>query len=419
MIDLKNRDRIRVPEEFPMRTAPDRDREKTGRATVSLALIGLRAAQCAWLGAATIDDDTKVLGVVQRPDSWLDSTARGLVGRKLCLGTSDCRCPFHEAARSGVPLRGRWPAEFAGSGLIGRVMIWPLAGTSAGHGLPAAVVIPQAKAGPRRSREGPAEPQLEAAAMLAHELRGPLSSLRGAGELALSSGSESGEEHQLLELMMRQIERLDRLTRTLLEAFRLEAGSLELSVEAVDIAELCEDVIADFETPSGTEIDLLRDPSPGKVFLDQAKVRTILANLIGNAVKHSPVGGRVLVKVETDLDGIRLSVEDEGAGIEEQHLPHIFDAFYQSAEERRTKRGFGLGLHIVRTLVESHGGRIWVEPAAGHGACLAFAIPARRQRAPSRGLKGSREPVDSADRGDQPSDTIVAISSRLPRSKAE
>ena len=227
--------------------------------------------------------------------------------------------------------------------------------------------------------------------MLAHELRGPLSSLRGAGELALEGTTDAQEERQLLELIMRQIERLDRLTRTLLEAFRLHAGSLELTLQATDIAELCEDVISDCESPNGIEIDLLREPLPVKVFVDDAKVRTVLANLIGNALKHSPPDGRVLVKMDTDDGCVRISVEDEGPGIDLQHVARIFDPFYQAAEERRSKRGFGLGLHIARTLVECHGGKIWVESAAGHGACFVFTLPARPQRQPFR-------PGGSADR---------------------
>jgi len=330
----------------------------------------------------------RVLGIVQRPGSMLDASARSLVGRKLCLGASDCGCPFHEAARSGVPLRAKWPAEFAGAGLIGRTMVWPIAGTVGGRGVPAAVVIPELADESHHSVDNPADPQLEAAAMLAHELRGPLSSLRGAGELALE-GTEPDEQRQLLELIMRQIERLDRLTRTLLEAFRLQAGSLELSVQAVDLAELCEDVIADFESPNGTEIDLLREPSQARVFLDEAKVRTILTNLIGNAVKHSPLGGRILVKMETEDRCIRMSVEDEGPGIEAHHIPHIFDPFYQAAEERRTKRGFGLGLHIARTLVECHGGQIWVEAGEGHGTCFVFTLAAQAQRPQRRPVKRS------------------------------
>jgi len=265
-------------------------------------------------------------------------------------------------------------------------MVWPIAGASGSHGAPAAVLIPESVDDSHRSVDGMADAQLEAAAMLAHELRGPLSSLKGAGELALE-GTDPDEERQLLELIMRQIERLDRLTRRLLEAFRLKAGSLELSVQAVDLAELCEDVIADFESPNGTEIDLLRGPSQVRVFVDEAKVRTILTNLIGNAVKHSPPGGRILVKMEIEDRCARISVEDQGPGIKAHHLPHIFDPFYQAAEERRSKRGFGLGLHIARTLVECHGGQIWVEAGDGHGTCFVFTLPAQAQRPQRRPAK--------------------------------
>jgi signal transduction histidine kinase len=355
-------------------------RSGKARNAAASVLPGLKTGLRSWLGAATIDDDTKVLGVVQRPDADPDSDARSLVGRKLCLGAPDCGCPFHEAPRADVPLQGRWPAEFAGSGLIGRVTIWPLAAAAANHGLPAAIVIPERLEPSGRLAEAPADAQLEAAAMVAHELRGPLSSLRGAGELALAGATDAEEERQLLELIMRQIERLDRLTHTLLEAFRLKSGSLDLSVQAVDIAALCEDVIADFESPNGTEIDLLREPAPLRVFLDEAKVRTILANLVGNAIKHSPAGGRILVRVETDERNVRVAVEDQGPGIPARHIPHIFDPFYQATQERRAKRGFGLGLHIARTLVDCHGGRIWVEAAPGQGTSFIFTVPARLQR---------------------------------------
>ncbi len=340
--------------------------------------FGALAVARPWLGSATIDDTTKVLGVVQLPDACRDPAVRALVGRRLCLGAADCGCPFHEAARADVPLQARWPSEFAASGLIGRVTVWPVVG--AAHGAASAIVIPAGPDAYSSPNEGSAGGQLETAAMLAHELRGPLSTLRNAAELVLAGTLDTDEERQLQQLIMRQVERLDRLTRTLLEAFRLKAGSLDLTVLAVVIAALCEDVIADFENDDGTEIALLRERAPRWLFLDEPKVRTVLVNLIGNALKHSPPGGHILVRVETGDGSVRIAVEDDGPGISASDAARIFDPFYQAAPERLAKRGFGLGLHIARTLVERHGGRIWTENAPGGGAAFVFTLPARGHR---------------------------------------
>jgi signal transduction histidine kinase len=115
------------------------------------------------------------------------------------------------------------------------------------------------------------------------------------------------------------------------------------------------------------------------VYADPERVTQLLSNLVGNALKFTPAGGRVEVRVQPYDEGTLVSVIDTGDGIPAEQLPHVFDRFFQVSSTRvGARHGAGLGLPIARGIVEAHGGTIWIESAAGRGTTVRFTLPAAR-----------------------------------------
>jgi signal transduction histidine kinase len=107
----------------------------------------------------------------------------------------------------------------------------------------------------------------------------------------------------------------------------------------------------------------------------------VLRNLLDNAITHTPAGGTIRIAARANAGEVEMSVMDTGAGIDPQHLPHIFDRFYRADGSRaRSTGGAGLGLAIVKQLVELHGGRVWAESTPGHGATFHFTLPTHRSK---------------------------------------
>ena len=115
------------------------------------------------------------------------------------------------------------------------------------------------------------------------------------------------------------------------------------------------------------------DPQIREVFADRERLCQVLSNLMGNAVKFTPDRGRVVLRARRRAGEIQISIEDTGPGILAENLPYIFDRFWQA--DRKSRSGTGLGLPIAKSIVEAHGGRIWVESTLGHGSTFHFTLP--------------------------------------------
>lgn len=204
----------------------------------------------------------------------------------------------------------------------------------------------------------------------------PLATLRGASELALEDDIDPAQRRDLLTMISRQVNRLDRLVQDLADIFRLQSGQLQLNRAPVDLHALCEEVIADQYQP---EYDHFITPviSEGlpAVPADRLKLRAVLGNIIGNAVKYSPPGTAILVSAGMVGNEINIAVQDEGPGISPEHLPHIFDQFYRAQPTQARAKGYGLGLYIARTLIELHGGTIQVTSELGRGTRFILTLP--------------------------------------------
>ena len=216
---------------------------------------------------------------------------------------------------------------------------------------------------------------------ISHDLRTPLASLRAMVE-ALDDGVVSGDEATRYHTTMRrEIERLNRMIDDLLELARLDAGALQLNRERVSVEEIAADVVDALRPQArlkGVTVDLNTN-GPASALLDGSRIERAIANLLRNAIGHTPEGGKVAVDVGRANGWIDVRVADTGEGIEAADLPRIWERFYRAEKSRRREPdddGAGLGLAIVRGIVEAHGGSVIAESAPGQGATFTMRLPA-------------------------------------------
>jgi K+-sensing histidine kinase KdpD len=217
---------------------------------------------------------------------------------------------------------------------------------------------------------------------VSHELRTPLTSIKGYSTSLLRQDVSWDEEtkREFLQAIDEKADELQDLIDKLLQTAKVEAGSIKINKEPVLVSHLAQEVVAEASSRDGKhqlEVDF---PSPFPVIEGDAHyLRVILRNLIDNAIKYSPAGGKIRVSGRRYADKILVSVSDQGIGIPVEHQQRIFDRFYRIENEltRRTS-GSGLGLFIVRGLVEAHGGEVWVESTKGGGSTFFFTLPVER-----------------------------------------
>lgn len=374
--------------------------EATERA-LRLPALGYAGDERWWMlndmpcGVVVLNTTTRILAVNPPAEAALGRPAAALVGSRLCGGPSDCPCPIHAAVRAGGAVETACEAVFGPPGAGGtpmRATLRPLRRPDGEHELVMAALSPAAA-----TTQTTAAPPVgaEVAAMVSHELHTPLATLRAASELALEEDIDPEHRRDLLTRISRQVTRLDQLIQELGDVFRLQAGRLQLRRELLDLPALCEEVIGDVQQHrAGHQIRLVQEAAVPPVLADRLKLRTVLSNLIGNAVKYAPLDTTITVTLQAAADEVRLSVQDQGSGITAEHLPRVFDQFYRAPSGEHGPQGYGLGLYIVRMLVELHGGRIWAESEPGRGSCFRFSLPLLREQdtaAPHRNL-----PLDSA-----------------------
>ncbi len=222
----------------------------------------------------------------------------------------------------------------------------------------------------------------ELVANISHDLKTPLTSLRGFLEtLALKQSSLSdGDRQRYLEGAIRQADRLNRLVGDLFELARLESGTQEMDIEALPLAELAQDAIQQFRLLArkrGVELQVRVPEDPAMVEGDMGLLARVLDNLIDNGLQHTPEGGRVTLGLHTTPQWISVEVTDTGCGIAPEDLPHVFDRFFHRQERDQSGDHAGLGLAISKRIVELHGGTIAVESQPDRGTSFRVTLPAR------------------------------------------
>jgi len=220
----------------------------------------------------------------------------------------------------------------------------------------------------------------EVLAVVAHDLRNPLGTiLLQTNVLRAGVGVPEGRGRKASERIERAAGRMQRLIQDLLDVTRVEAGQLPLERARLRIRDVAVEVIEAQKTlAASSSIELRLDLAEGvsDVFADRHRMLQVFENLIGNAIKFTPNGGRITLGVVAQAESVLCYVRDTGRGISAEELPHLFDRFWQPHRSREeTGSGAGLGLPIVQGIVAAHGGRIWVESAPGEGSTFYFTIP--------------------------------------------
>lgn len=217
---------------------------------------------------------------------------------------------------------------------------------------------------------------------VSHELRTPLTAIKGSME-GLMDGILLANDETYNEIY-HEVDRLNRLVDDLQELSRVEARAFQLNLQRVDIAPLVQVVFARLAAHAESKriaLDFEAASDLPPVLADEDRVIQILTNLMDNALKYTPEGGRVTILANQQNDEALLSVRDSGIGISAEHLPYIFDRFYRvdKSRSRQNGGGSGIGLTISRALVEAQGGRIWVESAGdGLGSLFTFTLPVEK-----------------------------------------
>ena len=214
-----------------------------------------------------------------------------------------------------------------------------------------------------------------------HDLRSPLTVISGVIGFFTSGrlGELSPEQKNMVAMMERNTQNLIELVNDLLDAAKYESGLLQLELAPTDLRTLINEISQAFETLAGEKNLTLAQELPAElppVRADRVRLRRIIVNLLSNALKFTPEGGRIVMRAETaGDDAVRVAVSDTGVGIAADDLPHLF-AKYEQAGSRsaRGENGTGLGLYIARQLVELHGGEIHVESEVGKGSTFSFTL---------------------------------------------
>jgi len=217
---------------------------------------------------------------------------------------------------------------------------------------------------------------------VSHELRTPLTIIRGELEELVGQKGLKPETKATVGDALEEIERLTQIVDQLLTISRLDAGQAGMEKSLLDLGSLARSTAEQMlllVEESGIAVKYVIEDDV-RVLGDSLRLKQVIVNLLDNALKYTPPGGQVRLEVESAGKHARLSVADNGIGIAEEALPHIFERFYRADKARtRSTGGTGLGLSIVQSIVAAHEGSVWVESAVGHGTRVVVELPAARE----------------------------------------
>jgi signal transduction histidine kinase len=225
------------------------------------------------------------------------------------------------------------------------------------------------------------ETQLAFLAATAHDLRNPLGAMRTATELVSPDRPlpEEPKLRRLFSIFGRQVTHLERLLGDFLDTARLEAGQFALTLQRCSLEALAREVVQLFESTSSEHRLSFEAPDGDvEVLCDSVRLQQLLNNLVSNAIKYSPRGGEVCLRLVESHGSARLSVTDQGIGVAESERPRIFEPF-RRASGTSTIPGVGLGLFVARRIAEAHGGSVELESEPGKGSTFTLVLPSTRR----------------------------------------
>lgn len=214
-----------------------------------------------------------------------------------------------------------------------------------------------------------------------HEFKTPLFSLAGILELLDDEDLNEEERAEFLALMKEQVDRLQALSLKLLDLSQVDAGAVRLHVTACDATALAHSVLSEFQARAAErhlKTDVVATPGPALVTCDEERLAQVLRALVDNAIKYTPDGGNVELRVSSSDSEVALTVADNGRGIPPEELPRVFERFYRGSTSRASRAGTGLGLSIARELAGIMGGSLTGESRVGVGSRFTVSLPAAR-----------------------------------------
>ena len=260
--------------------------------------------------------------------------------------------------------------------------------------IPAAETKPVSERGPREVREltrtfnamtarvrSSQTSQRNFVANVSHELKTPLTSIQGFAQAILDGTANTPEaQKQAAEIIYDESGRMHRMVLDLLDLARLDAGTADLKMEPVDMRVLLNSIVEKFSLQAQKSgIDLVQDSTPEypTLIADGDRLAQVFTNLVDNALRHTPAGGRVSLQTHSTQNEMEIHIADTGTGISADAIPHIFERFYQADPSRPggEKHGAGLGLAIVHEIIAAHSGRITVRSQEGLGTTFTVHLP--------------------------------------------
>jgi PAS domain S-box-containing protein len=232
----------------------------------------------------------------------------------------------------------------------------------------------------------------ELVASVSHDLKAPLATIRAYTELLLEGldGEDPALRQTFLRYVDAEVERLNGYITNMLDLERIEAQAFQLRTERLWLHELVQDAVSSVRPRSAARdiaVDVTPPPGPVAILADRHMLRAAVVNILDNAVKFSPEGGRVLVRAAQDASGVQIAIQDFGPGIPAEVLPHVFDKFFRASAH---VEGTGLGLVIARRAAQAHGGDVTVVSATGQGSTFTISLP------PSVVLGAAADPLATA-----------------------
>jgi signal transduction histidine kinase len=221
--------------------------------------------------------------------------------------------------------------------------------------------------------------------IISHELKTPVALIKG--YVSTLRREDARWDRSIVDESLTVIEdeadRLGLLIENMLDASRLQAGGLALKRTDLSLPDLAERMAKRFSTQSSRHQIIVDFPADFPIVLaDEVRIEQVVSNLISNAIKYSKQG-EIRISGQVRPDVVILCVSDQGPGIAAEDIPHVFDRFYRAPDMAKQTKGAGLGLFLTRSIIEAHGGHIWVDPESGKGARICFSIPRISETKPS------------------------------------
>jgi len=211
---------------------------------------------------------------------------------------------------------------------------------------------------------------------ISHELRTPLTILKGELEVTLKKVRSQKEYESILFSSLEELNKINRIIENLLMLARFENKEVSLEIKPLDLNQLTQDILDDVKILSGHRgIQINFSPQESIILeADESQLRRVILNILDNAVKYTTGNGKIFVKLEKDNNAAKIKISDTGIGIAKENLPFIFNRFYRVDKSRNTN-GFGLGLSIAKSIIETHRGKIEVESQPNQGTTFTISLP--------------------------------------------